>query len=196
MRRAAFLAALLLSLAGCHDDGGGGQSPADGGGESRVGLPDAPGGLNGQQQDEVKKDAGSGEERQGEGEEREGEGEEREKEESPKDPTQVSAEKTIGIVIDAVLTSGEPLLACDLYVTPRYLRTAYGGRDGCTRAQGEKATADSVAVKSVNVKGEDADAVAVPSGGASDGERLEITLVRQGGAWRIDRVRSDAPVGP
>jgi hypothetical protein len=102
----------------------------------------------------------------------------------------------IRFAIVSALTSGLPEIACGPFVTSSYLRTAYGGRDGCLRAQGEAAVADSVEVTEVMVDGREATATAVPEGGPSDGETLEITLVREGGAWKLDRVRSDAPVGP
>src|SRR3712207_9203377 len=95
------------------------------------------------------------------------------------------AAATIRIVIDRVLAGGEPLLACELYVTPNYVRKAYGGRDGCVRAQGPKAVADRVKVTGVKVEGAKATAVAVPSGGASDGEELDGTLAPDGGAWKV-----------
>jgi hypothetical protein len=172
---------LLLAMAGCHDDDGGGEAPV-GGREPAAGAAAGEGnapqdGANGEQGDS---DSGDGAEEDG----------------APVQPTQVEEERAVRVVIDSVLTSGEPLLACDLYVTSRYVTTSYGGRDGCNRAQGDKATADSVAIKSVRVNGAEAEAVAVPSGGASDGERLEITLIHQGGAWRVDEIHSDAPVGP
>jgi hypothetical protein len=81
-------------------------------------------------------------------------------------------------------------------VTPAYVRKAYGGRDGCVRAQGPKAVADGVEVSKVKVKGSTATAVAVPDGGASDGEKLDVELVLEGGAWKVDSIESDAPVGP
>ena len=39
-----------------------------------------------------------------------------------------------------------------------------------------------------------ATARAVPSGGPSDGERIKVELVRRGGVWKVDSLRSNAPV--
>ena len=38
--------------------------------------------------------------------------------------------------------------------------------------------------------------VAVPEGGPSSGEKLEISLVLDHGAWRIAAIHSNVPVGP
>jgi hypothetical protein len=35
-----------------------------------------------------------------------------------------------------------------------------------------------------------------PSGGVYDGERITVSLVREGGEWKIDALHSNVPVGP
>jgi hypothetical protein len=53
-----------------------------------------------------------------------------------------------------------------------------------------------VEVSEVRIDGDAAKALAVPTGGPSDGERIRVELVRGGGVWKIDSLRSNAPVGP
>ena len=170
MRRAvAILAALVLALAGCGSDE---ENGAAGGRASPE-----PTGETGT--------APSGQGRGGEGG-KAGGGE----------PALEPVRSPIRFAILSALTSGLPEIACGPFVTSSYLRTAYGGRDGCLRAQGEAAVPDHVEVSEIMVDGRKATATAVPDGGPNDGEKLTITLVREGGAWKLDRVRSDAPVGP
>jgi hypothetical protein len=166
---AALLAALLLAPAGCGSD----DEPAGGGEPDREQAP-----------------------REGEGTGKDGSGRPDKPANEGAPPGGLGPAADIRVVIDSVLAGGEPLLACDLYVTSRYLGTAYGGRDGCVRAQGKAAVADAVEIRSVKVRGATATAMAVPSGGASDGEKLDVELVHEGGAWKVDAISSDVPVGP
>ena len=41
-----------------------------------------------------------------------------------------------------------------------------------------------------------AETTAVPDGGPNKGETLTVRLVDEGGVWKVDFVRSDAPAGP
>ena len=36
----------------------------------------------------------------------------------------------------------------------------------------------------------------MPGGGPNEGEDLTVRLVEEGGDWKVDFVRSDAPAGP
>lgn len=98
--------------------------------------------------------------------------------------------------VEAVLTSGDPGKACAKYVTARYLRVAYGGRLGCIQGHAPSGAADELDFKSVRVDGDGATAVVVPSGGPYDGERVTVSLVRDGGRWAVDELDADVPVGP
>jgi hypothetical protein len=97
---------------------------------------------------------------------------------------------------EAVLTSSDPGKACGKYVTDHYLSVAYGGRRGCVQAQAPAGAADQLEFKSVRVDGERARAVVVPSGGPYDGERVTVSVVRDGPRWAIDELDADLPVGP
>ena len=98
--------------------------------------------------------------------------------------------------IRGFLASGDAATVCENAVAERFLRESYGDRQGCVGAQGPGSAARSVKVTNVEEDGEAALAVAVPRGGSNDGEHLEIELVLEDGAWMIDGISSDAPVGP
>jgi hypothetical protein len=113
-------------------------------------------------------------------------------------PTEIplSPAKQVPYSLRAVLTSADPVKACKEFVTPQFVKTTYGNRQGCVEAQVPAGAADSVAVSKVQVHGRSATAVAVPSGGPSDGERISAHLVIQGSVWKVNVLRSNAPVGP
>ena len=98
--------------------------------------------------------------------------------------------------VDAVLISGDPGKACAKYVTDHYLSVAYGGRQGCIDAQVPGSVADELDVKSVRVDADRATVVVVPSGGPYDGERVTVSLVRDGRRWAVDELDANVPVGP
>jgi hypothetical protein len=104
---------------------------------------------------------------------------------------------TIEGTLEAVLTgSADAALICDDLVTEKYVRTAYGAREGCIAAQKPGALADSVAVEAVDEAGDSASAVAIPSGGPYDGVEVEVELVRSGEGWRVASLLDDVPAGP
>ncbi|MGZ8665607.1 MAG: hypothetical protein ACXWZM_00695 [Solirubrobacterales bacterium] len=114
----------------------------------------------------------------------------------PRDP-----EKAIKGAIEAVLAPHPPgpasaRTACGLFVTGRYVLTTYGTRQGCIRALVPGSAADSIEVSAVVVRGEQATARAVPRGGPSSGEMITVRLVKAGSVWKVDSLRSNAPVGP
>ncbi len=87
-------------------------------------------------------------------------------------------------------TCGPPL------VTSRYVKVAYGSRQGCVNAtQSYAGIADKLRFRSVRITGSTATAVVIPSGGLYDGERITASLVRDP-HWSVDRLRSNVPVGP
>jgi hypothetical protein len=108
-----------------------------------------------------------------------------------------SDEQQIRSTVEKLLTSSDPDEVCAALVTEHYVDSSFGGRQGCERAAVPGSAADSVSVRSVQVEsGGSAGAEAVPTGGPSDGETLTVTLVDEGGTWKVDRLRSNAPVGP
>jgi hypothetical protein len=115
---------------------------------------------------------------------------------------QAAQRLTIPEVVEAVLTSSDPAQVCSTrYVTQHYLSAAYGGKQGCVQAQDPKSAASSVQVsQSIQLDGAappvQATAKAVPKGGIYDGENLTVSLVKEDGTWKIDGLKSNAPVGP
>jgi hypothetical protein len=105
-------------------------------------------------------------------------------------------EARVDLAIKRVLASGIPGLACDRHATERYVRTAFGDRAGCRRSTVPASAASSVKVIEIRISGESARAVAVPTGGPSGGERIRVELIRAGPVWKVDSLRSNAPVGP
>jgi hypothetical protein len=84
-------------------------------------------------------------------------------------------------------------------VTQHYLDAAYGGRQGCIQAQSPKNAATSVDVGPVTQASNQpraAAAKASPTGGLYNGEKLTVSLVKEDGAWKVDALKSNAPVGP
>jgi hypothetical protein len=107
-----------------------------------------------------------------------------------------SPESLIRGAITAVFASGDPAAACEKYATPAYVASAYGDLSGCRAAQQSGAAAKGAAISGVVVGGDTATAVAVPSGGPSDGEKIELTLVKDGAIWKVDSAKANVPVGP
>jgi hypothetical protein len=105
----------------------------------------------------------------------------------------------------AVLTASDPIAACGVLATPRYLKTAYGGRGGCVAAIRGGAAAHSARVVAARRSHGMALVIAIPSGGPSSGERLRVSMVHESAPlasgrtpplWRVESIRSNAKVGP
>jgi hypothetical protein len=107
--------------------------------------------------------------------------------------------RTIRDVVIAVLATGDPDRACGSdFVTDAYISAAYGDKKGCEQAQTKASAADSLDIQSIEIvklKPPTAAAKVEPRGGQYDGEKLTITLVKDG-VWKIDSLKSNAPVGP
>ncbi len=105
-------------------------------------------------------------------------------------------------VINEVLTGGNALACNPPFVTRHYLNASYGGREGCVKARTSGGVPDRIDLKSLQIEGDHATAVVIPSGGPSDGERATVILVAEaqhpGGRphWTIDALHSNVPVGP
>ena len=107
-----------------------------------------------------------------------------------------SPEASIQVAVSGFFTSADPAIVCEEVITMAFMKQAFGDRRGCADAQGAGSAARKVDVASIRERGKTADAVVVPKGGPNDGERLDVSLVLEGGSWRIDGIASDVPVGP
>jgi hypothetical protein len=110
--------------------------------------------------------------------------------------SKASDDALVRTALDAVFASGDPAKACETYVTPNYVVTAYGDLDGCRAAQTAGAAAKSIAVNNLQVAGGAATATVVPASGASAGEKIAVTLVQYGDIWKVDTGAANVPVGP
>ena len=114
--------------------------------------------------------------------------------------TQDDGPTSIEDVIRAVFTGSEdPELICDELVTERFIRQAYGAREGCIAGQRPGALARSVDIEEVNGSGVSASAVAIPTGGPYNGVEVEVEMVSdpaRDGAWQVDSLLADVPAGP
>ncbi len=97
-------------------------------------------------------------------------------------------------IVRVALTSAEPAV-CTLY-TPALLDKSFGGVQGCRASVRSGGRADSVEIVKSSTKGHRALVVAVPHGGPSSAQKLQMTLVREGGDWRLQSIKSNVPVGP
>jgi hypothetical protein len=111
-------------------------------------------------------------------------------------PASPAADEAVRTGAEAVLTSSDPAEACGKYVTDHYLTVAYGGRQGCIDAQAPGSVAEKLDFKDLRIAGNHAKVVVVPSGGLYDGERVTVSLVRQGPYWAVDVLDANVPVGP
>jgi hypothetical protein len=93
--------------------------------------------------------------------------------------------------------SPEPATACsDELVTAHYLRVAYGGRDGCEQAVSPQSVSRSLGPYEQQIDGDRATVKLHPSDGTYDGDKITVSLVKEGGNWKVDSLKSNAPVGP
>jgi hypothetical protein len=81
-------------------------------------------------------------------------------------------------------------------VTQQYLEMAYGGEQGCIQAQTPGAAADFLHSYKFEAGRNKAVATVRPGGGLYDGDKITVSLVREGGSWKVDELKSNAPVGP
>jgi hypothetical protein len=81
-------------------------------------------------------------------------------------------------------------------VTEHYVRVAYGDIGGCIQAQAHGAVAKSLGSYQEHKNGDRATVMVRPSGGVYDREKLTVSLVKEDGSWKVDSLKSNAPVGP
>jgi hypothetical protein len=98
-------------------------------------------------------------------------------------------------VVKAVLT-GDVATACHDFVSEDYVGENYGSEAGCEAAVAAGGVANSAGVEDVEVHGDQATAVAVPHGGPSSGERIDVKLVQEDDTWKVDDLKSRVRVGP
>jgi hypothetical protein len=98
-----------------------------------------------------------------------------------------------------VLASSDPAKSCGKYVTERYLKVAYGGRQGCVQGQQPGSAAESLSSfgeVAFDLGGSVATVDVEPSGGPYDGSKVGATVRFHSNHYRVDRLHADIPVGP
>ncbi len=96
-----------------------------------------------------------------------------------------------------LLLSSTPQTGCSSdVVTQHYLRAAYGGRGACLKAVSSKNAAKSLGAVGTSITGGTAMVTVHPVGGIYDGEKITVSLIKNGAAWQVDGIKSNAPVGP
>ncbi len=109
----------------------------------------------------------------------------------------IDDEGAITSTLESLLTGAKPQAACRALVTEGYVKRSYGDQRGCTAAVAAEKPADRVKVTEVVVLPDGvAQARVGSSGGVYDGQRLRAELVLDMGLWKVDRLRSNVPVGP
>jgi hypothetical protein len=104
-------------------------------------------------------------------------------------------EEKIKATVAAYLTRADAPGACTKLVTPQFVKRSYGNVKGCEAARKPSAMAKAVAFEPVDI-GTSTTVAAMPHGGVFGGEKIEVTLINLDGQWTIDRISSNAKVGP
>jgi hypothetical protein len=96
-----------------------------------------------------------------------------------------------------LLLSSTPQTGCSSdVVTQHYLRAAYGGRGACLKAVSSKNAAKSLAAVGTRIIDGTVMVTVHPVGGIYDGEKITVSLIKNGAGWQVDGIKSNAPVGP
>ncbi|MFN8114443.1 MAG: hypothetical protein U0R51_14735 [Solirubrobacterales bacterium] len=106
-------------------------------------------------------------------------------------------EELIRATITDFLTVPNDPTVCDELITPAFLKQSYGSRQGCVAARKPKALADQATILARKPgPGGSAIVTVKPQGGVFDAQTLKVTVVKNGQAWQIDKITSNAKVGP
>ena len=108
---------------------------------------------------------------------------------------QATDEELIQATVANFLARADAPGACTKLVTPQFVKRSYGDVNGCEAARKPSAMAKAVAIEPIDVD-MGAMVTAKPKGGVFDGESLKVTLINLDGQWTIDKISSNAKVGP
>jgi hypothetical protein len=106
-----------------------------------------------------------------------------------------SDEKEIRATVTTYLVKPNDPTVCDELITPAFLKRSYGNRAGCVAARKPSALAKSVTIKPLE-GGTGTMVSAKPKGGVFAGQTLKVTVINIDGKWMIDKISSNAKVGP
>ena len=108
---------------------------------------------------------------------------------------QATDEELIQATVASFLARADAPGACTKLVTPQFVKRSYGDVNGCEAARKPSAMAKAVAIEPIDVD-MGTMVTAKPKGGVFDGESLKVTLINLDGQWTIDKISSNAKVGP
>jgi hypothetical protein len=108
---------------------------------------------------------------------------------------QATDQEEIKATVVDYLTKPNAPGACTKLVTPQFVKRSYGDEKGCEAARKPSAMAKAVTITPINA-GAGTMVTAKPRGGVFGGETLKVTLINLDGQWTIDRISSNAKVGP
>ena len=97
-------------------------------------------------------------------------------------------------VIRQYLTRADAPGACTKLVTPQFVKRSYGNEKGCEAARKPSAMAKALTFPAGGGNG--TTVTVKPQGGVFGGETLEVTMINLDGQWTIDKITSNAKVGP
>jgi hypothetical protein len=106
-----------------------------------------------------------------------------------------SDEKEIRATVTTYLVKPNDPTVCDELITPAFLKRSYGNKQGCVAARKPSALANSVTIKPLE-GGTGTMVSAKPKGGVFAGQTLKVTVINIDGKWMIDKISSNAKVGP
>jgi len=101
----------------------------------------------------------------------------------------------IAAAVTDFLTKPNDPSVCDKLITPAFLKRSYGSKQGCVAARKPSALAKSVKITPAS-GGSATIVTAKPKGGVFDGQTLKVTVINLDGQWTIDKITSNAKVGP
>jgi hypothetical protein len=106
-------------------------------------------------------------------------------------------EELIKATITGFLVKPNDPTVCDELITPAFLKASYGDRPGCVAARKPSALANGVVILGSKPGQGGATVVTVrPQGGVFAGQTLKVTVVKSANGWKIDKITSNAKVGP
>jgi hypothetical protein len=86
---------------------------------------------------------------------------------------------------------------CDRLITEDFLEQAYGSRKNCIESRMPGALPDQATILSRKPGPGGSTVVTVkPEGGVFGGQTLQVTVVKVGSTWKIDKISGNAKVGP
>jgi hypothetical protein len=83
----------------------------------------------------------------------------------------------------------EPTKLCTTFATERMIRAQFGSKANCLRAARSPGAKDpALKINSISIKGKTAHVIRTTGSNPGKGSKAEITLIKQGGTWKVQAV--------